>query len=238
MLRVERSSPESEMNPKRHESNHLVAAEATRLRPTRNAELGMRKKKIGASSRRLLRSEFWTAAVRPHLDFGMPPNPSHCDRAPKGKLRPAVALHGAVEHPGYPAKASLMRFGRAVFGQYLQAGHEHDIDHLIIAVGLINDHLPPCRGEGGEIFMFDGNPTAVGDMDQKRAKRLRVQEFANFFDLHLGNSNRDFEAGKITTWASPAIGTNHLVAAEATRLRPTRNAEEEDRSLLTSVATE
>ena len=96
-------------------------------------------------------------------------------------------------------RASLVRLAGAVLGQHLQPRDQYDIDDLIVAVRLVHEHLASCRCQGDEVFVFDLDATAIGDMDQKRAKRLRVQQLANFFNFHLGHDTCGRRIGKLTT---------------------------------------
>ena len=74
--------------------------------------------------------------------------------------RRALGHDGARERGKDLWNGSLARFGRAVLGQDLQTRDGHNIDHLIIAAGLVNQHFSSCRRQGNEVLMRHGNAAA------------------------------------------------------------------------------
>jgi len=78
----------------------------------------------------------------------------------------------------------LARFSIAVAGRDLEPGDEHDVHDLIIAVRLVNKHLPSRGSERHKILMLDGQPPAIREMNDERMKGLPVKKFANVVHFH------------------------------------------------------
>ena len=68
----------------------------------------------------------------------------------------------------------FVRFPRAVFGENLQPCHQHHVDGVIIAVGLIDNHFAPGRRHRDKILVLHGQTPAVGKVDEERPKRIDV----------------------------------------------------------------
>ena len=88
---------------------------------------------------------------------------------------------------GSRRRGLFVRFARAVLGQNLQPCHQQHVYDLVIAIRLVNDQLAPGRSQSDKVFVLHDDASAVRKVDQEGAKRLHMEEFANFIDLHLGN---------------------------------------------------
>ena len=63
------------------------------------------------------------------------------------------------------------------------------VDDFVIVgpVVAVNDHFVPAGCECDEVFVFDGQPAAIGHVDYKRAKGAGVHQLSNLVGLHAAN---------------------------------------------------
>lgn len=94
-------------------------------------------------------------------------------------------------------ECSLVRFPRAVPRGNGQPGDEHDVHDLVIAGGLVNDHLAPGRRQSDEVFVLDGHASAVCKMNDKRSEWVYVKQLANVVNFHAGNLRRARQSIKL-----------------------------------------
>jgi hypothetical protein len=55
---------------------------------------------------------------------------------------------------------------------------------VVRAVGKVKNEFAPSGIKGHKIFVFDGQPTTIRQLNAERAKRLSMQRLANSVDLH------------------------------------------------------
>ncbi len=65
-----------------------------------------------------------------------------------------------------------------------EGSRQQDVNDGVRAIGLVHQRLSSCRGQSDEILVFNGHPPTIGKMNEKRTKRLRMKQLANFINLH------------------------------------------------------
>ena len=84
------------------------------------------------------------------------------------------------------------RFPGAVAGRDFEPGDQAQVNHLVVVrpVMAVNEHFMSAGGERDEVLVLDGQPAAIGHMDDKRAKGAGVDQFSNRVRLHVANHVR------------------------------------------------
>ena len=80
-----------------------------------------------------------------------------------------------------------MGFPHTVPGRHFEASDQHDVNNLVVAVGLVNNHLASGRSQSNKIFMFDTHVSAIGKMHEEGPKWLGMEELANVINFHARN---------------------------------------------------
>jgi hypothetical protein len=103
--------------------------------------------------------------------------------------RPERRLHRPGRpHAGmsYQPSGSFSWLPRPIARNAFESCDHHQIDDLEAAgpTVTVHNHRASCGGQSHEILVLYFQMAAIRDMNCERAKRLRVQQFANLIDSH------------------------------------------------------